>query len=137
MKKIMVVDAQGGGVGKQIINSIKEKFTDVKIIAVGTNLSATAAMLKAGADEGATGENSICVVSKSVDIIIGPLGMVIADSMLGEITSTMANAIARANAIKIFIPFTNCDNYVAGIGNQNTATLIESAIKILNDVLKQ
>ena len=125
---IMVVDAQGGGLGRQLITMVKKEMPDVHIIAVGTNSIASSNMLKAGADEAATGENPIRVVSRMADVIIGPVGMVIADAMLGEITPDMARAIAQADAVRIMIPFNNCNNYVAGTGGASTGKLIADAV---------
>ena len=125
---IMVVDAQGGGLGKQLITLIRKELPNVHIIAVGTNSVASSTMLRAGADEAATGENSVRVVSKKVDVIIGPVGMVIADAMLGEITRKMACAIAQSPAKRIMIPFNNCDNYVAGTSDTSTGKLIADAV---------
>ena len=99
--KITVIDAQGGGIGKQLVMAIRDNFPDYNITAVGTNSAATAAMLKAGAHRAATGENSVVVASREADIITGPIGIVIADSMLGEITANMAVAIGRSRAKKI------------------------------------
>lgn len=130
-KVVMVVDAQGGGLGKQLIATMKKERLDVHIIAVGTNSTATSAMLKAGADEAATGENAARVASKKADIIIGPIGMVIADAMLGEITPMIAGAIAQADAKRIMIPFNSCDNYIAGVSDFNTGRLIEDALRQL------
>lgn len=130
-KVVMVVDAQGGGLGKQLIATMKKERLDVHIIAVGTNSTATSAMLKAGADEAATGENAARVASKKADIIIGPIGMVIADAMLGEITPMIACAIAQADAKRIMIPFNSCDNYIAGVSDFNTGRLIEDALRQL------
>ncbi len=132
---IMVVDSQGGGLGKQLVSTIKKKYPQLHIQAVGTNVLATSAMLKAGADEAATGENSIAAVSRKADIIIGPVGMVIADSMLGEITPRMAAAIAQSSARRIMIPFNNCDNYIAGVTSLSTGQLIEDAMKKLEEYL--
>ncbi len=138
MKNILIVDAHGGGIGKQIITKIKESNLDnIKIYAVGTNSMATLAMLKAGADEAATGENSVVVCSKLADIIIGPIGIVIADALLGEITPTMALNIAQSRAKKIFIPFNSCDNIVAGLKqNINASMLIDDVINKLIELLK-
>lgn len=130
-KVVMVVDAQGGGLGKQLITTMKKERLDVHIIAVGTNSTATSAMLKAGADEAATGENAARVASKKADIIIGPIGMVIADAMLGEITPMIACAIAQADVKRIMIPFNSCNNYIAGVSDFNTGHLIEDALKQL------
>ena len=132
---LLVIDAQGGGLGKQIITNIKADYPEVNILAVGTNTIATSAMLKAGADEAATGENSVVVASKQADVIIGPIGIVVADSMLGEITPVMAKAVAQSNAKRILIPFNNCQNYIAGVGDLNTGKLVDDAISYLKKLL--
>ena len=133
----MVVDAQGGGLGKQLISNIKKELTSVHIIAIGTNSIATSAMLKAGADEAATGENSVAVASRKADIIIGPIGMVIADSMIGEITPEIARTIAQADARRILIPFNTCDNYIVGVSDFNTGYLIQDALTKLKNCLTE
>ena len=125
---ILIIDAQGGGIGKQLVTAVRENMPDAVITAVGTNAAATSAMLKAGAARAATGENAVIVNSTKADVIIGPIGIVIADSMLGEITSDMANAVARSNAKRIFIPVSHCDNIVAGVGDLNTGKLIQAAV---------
>ena len=132
---IMVIDAQGGGLGKQLIAGIRREAEGVRILAVGTNSAATAAMLKAGADEAATGENSVLVASRRADVIIGPVGMVIADSMLGEITPAMARAVAQAEAVRIMIPFNSCDNYIVGVSDFTTSNLIRDAVSRLKNIL--
>jgi len=134
-KVIMILDAQGGGLGRQLISQIRKEVPGTYIIAVGTNSAATGAMLKAGADEAATGENAARVVSGKADIIIGPIGMVIADAMLGEITPEMARTIAQARAKRIMIPFSNCDNYIAGVSDFSTGKLIVDAVKQLKSYL--
>ena len=131
---VLVVDAQGGGLGKQLITSMRKKAINAHIIACGTNSTATMAMLKAGADEVATGENSICVASKRASIIVGPIGLVITDAMLGEITPKIALSIARSKATRIFIPFSNCDNYIVGVSNYSLGTLIEEAVSKLKEL---
>ena len=132
---ILVVDAQGGGIGRQLITSIRKEISNLHILAVGTNTAATTAMLKAGADEGATGENPILVASRKADYIIGPIGMVIANAMLGEISPAMARAIAEADAKRIMIPFSNCDNYIAGVSDFSTGRLIQDAVSQLKSYL--
>lgn len=132
---ILVIDAQGGGLGKQLIAGIRREAEGVRILAVGTNSAATAAMLKAGADEAATGENSVLVASRRADVIIGPVGMVIADSMLGEITPAMARAVAQAEAVRIMIPFNSCDNYIVGVSDFTTSNLIRDAVSRLKNIL--
>ena len=130
-KTVMVVDAQGGGLGKQLITIIKKELQEVHVLAVGANSTATSAMLRAGADEAATGENAARVASRKADIIIGPIGMVVADAMLGEITPAIACAIAQADAMRIMIPFNNCNNYIAGVSDLSTGRLIADALKQL------
>lgn len=125
---ILIIDAQGGGIGKQLVTAVRGNMPDAVITAVGTNAAATSAMLKAGAARAATGENAVIVNSTKADVIIGPIGIVIADSMLGEITSDMANAVARSNAKRILIPVSHCDNIVAGVGDLNTGKLIQAAV---------
>jgi len=112
--KIMVIDGQGGRMGKSIVEQIKKNFPEDEILAVGTNSIATAAMLKAGADAGATGENPAIVGSRTADIIIGPMGIVIADSLLGEITPNMAVAIGQSTAKKVLIPVNRCQHFIVG-----------------------
>lgn len=126
---ILIVDGQGGGVGKQLIQSLKSAFADDFIMAVGTNSAATSAMLKAGASAAATGENAVAVAAKKADIIAGPIGIVIADALYGEITPKMALAIAQSNAKRILLPFQHCDNVIVGVGDFNIANLIELAVK--------
>ncbi len=127
--RILVIDAQGGGIGKQLISAIKQELPEARITAVGTNSNAAAAMLKSGADEAATGENSVVVCSRNTDVIVGPIGIVIADALLGEITPKMALAVAQSKAVRILIPFNHCDNFIAGVSDLNTKALISDAIQ--------
>ena len=122
--RILVIDGQGGQLGAQIIKSVKSKFADAEITAVGTNSAATLAMLKAGADNAATGENPVKVACRSADVIIGPVGIVIADSLCGEITPEMAVAVGQADAVRILVPMNKCKNQVAGVPDLSTAALI-------------
>ena len=132
---ILVIDAQGGGIGKQLVAAIKEAMPNADITAVGANSAATAAMKKAGADRAATGENAVVVNSKKADVIAGPIGIVISDALLGEITSAMANAVATSNAKRILIPVSHCDNIVAGTGDMNVSRLIKSAVEELKNII--
>ena len=111
---IMVIDGQGGRMGKSIVEQMKKNFPEDEIIAIGTNSIATAAMLKAGADAGATGENPAIVGSRTADLIIGPMGIVIADSLMGEITPRMAVAIGQSGAKKLLLTVNRCQHYVVG-----------------------
>jgi hypothetical protein len=133
--KIAIVDGQGGQLGAQLVKEINAKFQDINLTAIGTNAVATAAMLKAGAKNAATGENPVIVACRKADVIIGPIGIVIADSLLGEVTERMALAIAKSNAVRILIPLNKCDNLVAGVPNLNTGALIDDAISKLNSLI--
>ena len=135
MKRVLIVDAQGGGLGKQLILKIRREIPDVHITAVGTNVAATTAMMKAGADEAATGENAVRVCVKKADYIVGPIGIVIADAMLGEITSEVARAVSQADAKRILIPFSNCDNFIAGVSDFSTGQLVDEAVNHLKKEL--
>lgn len=129
MKKIVVIDGQGGNIGKQIVKRIKETVKDAMVTAIGTNSTATENMMKAGADQGATGENSVVVAARTADVIIGPIGIVIADALLGEVSPEMAKAVGQSEARRILIPFNKCETIVAGVENQSITALIEDAIK--------
>ena len=114
MKKITIIDGQGGKIGKTIIEQLKKIHPEQELYAIGTNALATAAMLKAGADYGATGENPCGVKAEDSDIIIGPVGIVIANALLGEITPKIATAVGASKAYKILIPMNKCNHYVVG-----------------------
>ena len=133
--KILVIDGQGGQLGSQLIKAIRNKYDDMHILAVGTNATATASMMKAGANQGATGENPVLVASRKAEVIIGPIGIVIADALLGEITPEMAVAIGQSNATKILIPINKCENLVAGVQNLTTTALIEDTLKKLQEII--
>lgn len=137
MKKIVVIDAQGGGLGKQLITNIKEELEDIRIIAVGTNSIATSAMLKAGADVAATGENAVVVNARDADIIVGPIGIIIADAMYGEVTPTIANAVSSSSAKKVLIPFNQYEIFIVGVQEQNVKAFVKETIEQLKKVLKE
>ena len=126
---ILIIDAQGGGIGRQLVAAIKKRFPGQTVTAVGTNSAAASAMLKAGADQAATGENAVVVCCRNADLIIGPVGIVIADSLLGEITPAMAAAGGQSRAKRILIPVNQCDNYIVGVPDLTLARLIEGVIK--------
>ena len=132
---VLIIDAQGGGFGKQLVSAIKRELPEAEITAVGTNSVATGAMLKAGADHGATGENPVIVAARKADIIAGPIGIVIADSLYGEITPKMALAVAQSDAKRILIPFNHCDNIIAGISDLSVGRLIQSAVEEIKKIL--
>lgn len=130
--KILVVDSQGGGIGKQLISTIKKEIPNCEITAVGTNSAATMAMIKAGADHGATGENAVIVGCRTADYIVGPIGIVIADSMYGEITPAMAQAIGQSSARRILIPINTCDNKVVGVDDYSMSKLINEVLVLIS-----
>ena len=113
--------------GRQLVAAISAACPDAELTAVGTNSLAASAMLKAGAARAATGENAILVNARRADVIVGPLGIVIADALLGEITPAMAAAVGQADAKRILIPVNHCDNYVVGIADVPVGTLVQSA----------
>ena len=130
---ILVVDAQGGGIGKMLVAAIKEHIPGAVVTAVGTNTAATSAMLKAGADVAATGENAVVVGARSADVIVGPVGIAIADSLHGEITPRMAVAIGRSAARRILIPLNQCNNIIAGVSGMTPARLVQSVLELLQE----
>ena len=113
--RIIVIDGQGGKMGRQLAERIGAAYPQAELTCVGTNAIATTAMLKAGARHAATGENAVIVACRRADVIIGPIGMVIADSLYGEITPAMARAVGQANAVRILLPMSKCENLVAGV----------------------
>lgn len=134
-KHILVIDGQGGQLGSQIIKALLSRYPQARITAVGTNAVAAAAMRKAGADKAAAGENPVIVACRKADIIIGPIGIVIADSLLGEVTPAMAVAAGQADAVRVLIPMNKCENMVAGVNNLTTSVLIQDAIDKVSSYL--
>ena len=133
--KILIIDGQGGGLGRQLVTAVKEQYPEIEVLAVGTNSAATNAMLRAGADRAATGENSVVVASGQADVIMGPLGMVIADSMLGEITPRMALAVGQSRAKRILVPVSQCDNIVARTQDISMAQNVQNAVAVLQTLI--
>ena len=135
--KIAVIDGKGGGLGKSIIESLRLAFKDdIEIIALGTNSQATLSMLKAGADNAATGENPICVMASKVDVIVGPIALASANSMFGEITGKMAFAIAKSEAEKVLIPVSKCNIHVCGLQDMNINKLLQDMNLIIQKIIK-
>lgn len=126
--KILVIDGQGGGLGRELIKRLREALPDETIYALGTNALATAAMLKAGAQAGATGENAIICQCRDAGLILGPVGLLLADAMLGEISPAIAAAIGRSPALKILIPSDRCSLRVAGLGSISLDAAMSDAI---------
>ena len=132
---LMVVDGQGGGIGGALIKSLREGLgNDIEILAFGTNSIATSRMMKMGANRGATGENAIVRTSAEVDIIIGPLAIIVANSMMGELTSKMAEAIGSSRAMKILIPLTQENIVIAGVRKQPLPHLVDQVIGMIKEM---
>ena len=125
--KILVIDGQGGRMGKALVETLRRRGFSGEILAVGTNSAATAAMLKAGADEGATGENPVVVASRKADVILGPMGIIAANSLLGEITPAMALAVSESEAYKVLVPVNRCRIRVAGLQEMSLGDYVAAA----------
>ncbi len=125
---ILVVDGQGGGLGRLLVRELKGAFPQAEIAAVGTNSTAANAMMKAGADFAATGENAVVVNCRHADIIVGAVGIVIADSMWGEITPRMAQAVGQSDARRVLIPINLCSNLVVGVAEMSMSKLVQAAV---------
>lgn len=130
---IVIIDGQGGGIGRLLVSALKDACPEHQLTAVGTNSLATAAMLKAGAASGATGENAVKVACRRADLIIGPIGIIMADSMLGEVSPVMATAVGQSEAKKLLIPTGMCGSTVVGVSALPVADLVKLAVK---EVLK-
>ena len=143
---ILVIDGQGGKLGKTLVENIKKSFPHLEIMAVGTNSAASDVMRRAsgslvhyilehvmrraGADRVATGENPVIVACRSAQIIVGPIGIAIADALMGEISPAMANAVASSNAYRVLIPMNLCSTYVAGVDKKSSAILDDAMAHI-------
>ena len=127
--RILVIDAQGGGIGQQVVTALKRELPQAEITAVGTNCMATTAMLKAGADHAATGENAVIVGCRTADVIIGPVGIVIADAMYGEVTPAMSVAVGQSSAERLLIPVNYCNNHIVGVSDISVGKLIDEVVK--------
>ncbi len=134
--KIVIIDGQGGRLGQLLVTTLKERFPNQELIAVGTNSIATSAMLKSGADAGATGENPVIVNARDADIIVGPIGILAADSLLGEITPRMAVAVGKSAAQKILIPVSRCNNTVVGAEALSLSEMVGRAILTISAYLE-
>ena len=126
---VLVIDGQGGGLGRQLVAAISAACPEARLTAVGTNSLATSAMLKAGAARAATGENAVGVNARRADIIVGPIGIVIADALLGEITPAMATAVCQSSATRVLIPVNHCENYIVGVPDQPIGSLVAAAVQ--------
>ena len=133
--KTVVIDGQGGRLGQMILEAICREELPLDLYVIGTNSIATSAMLKAGASQGATGENPVVVACRDADVIIGPIAIVSADSLLGEITPVMATAIGQSRALKLLLPVSHCDNQVVGVKNLTMNEMVKETVARLKEMI--
>lgn len=135
---IMVVDGQGGGIGKALIERLKTAVgAEHELIAVGTNAMATMGMMKSGAKSIATGENAVIYNAKRADIIVGSIGIISANAMLGELSPAMAAAIGESDAVKILIPLNRCGLRVAGVATDSLPAMMDDAVRMVVDYINK
>ena len=132
--KVLVIDGQGGGLGRQLVSALAAACPEAELTAVGTNSLAANAMLKAGASRAATGENAVVVNCRRADVIVGPIGIVIADALLGEITPAMAAAVCQSGAKRVLVPINHCENYVVGVPEQPVSQLVAAAAQKVKEL---
>lgn len=132
--KVLVIDGQGGGLGRQLVSALAAACPEAELTAVGTNSLAANAMLKAGASRAATGENAVVVNCRRADVIVGPIGIVIGDALLGEITPAMAAAVCQSGAKRVLVPINHCENYVVGVPDQPVSQLVAAAAQKVKEL---
>ncbi len=137
MVHVAVVDGQGGGIGKAIVEKVRKAFPEINIVALGTNSAATGQMLRAGATDGATGENAIIHNMNHVDVVMGVIGILNANSMMGELTPAMASAIGGSHTYKILLPINRCHIKVVSVEEQPLGVHIDNAVEALREYLEQ
>ena len=133
--KVVIIDRQGGRVGALLCETIKAALPALPLLAIGTNATATAAMLRAGADAGATGENPVIVAARDADVIIGPIGIMAADALLGEVTPAMATAVGACRAEKLLLPLCKCGHRVVGTRSLSVTELVAETVETLKSLL--
>lgn len=133
--KVVIIDGQSGRIGQLLVEKIRKTNLCCDLVAIGTNAIATSAMLKAGASMGATGENPVIVACRTADIIVGPIGILAADSMLGEITPNMAVAVGQSSATKLLLPVNLCTNLVVGTQSLSLSAILDEAVETLRKIL--
>ena len=135
--KVLVIDGQGGGLGRQLVSALAAACPEAELTAVGTNSLAANAMLKAGASRAATGENAVVVNCRHADVIVGPIGIVIADALLGEITPAMTAAVCQSGAKRVLVPINHCENYVVGVPDQPVSQLVAAAARKVKELCSE
>lgn len=134
---ILVIDGQGGNIGRRLVEMISEKFPSANITAVGTNSIATSNMMKGGNVTAATGENAVIVGCRRADIIAGPVGIVVADALCGEVTPKMAVAVGQSGALRVLVPMSRCETLIAGIGSQSVSALLDDAAEKISAAISK
>ena len=135
--RILVLDGQGGGVGARLVKLLKPLLpADCALLCVGTNSLATSAMLKAGASQGATGENAVIFNSSRADLILGPIGMIMSNGIMGEVSPAMAAAVSGAEGKKILIPSSSCGVRIAGVEDQRLEDQIQWTVQAVRQELR-
>ena len=132
----VVVDGQGGGMGRGLVEAIKKKWPQLHVRAVGTNSLATAAMLRSGADDGATGENAVVFNARQADLLLGPIGILTPNGLLGEVSPAMADAVGASEAVKILLPSQRCSIRLAVGDPQPLQFYLDQALRLLEEELK-
>lgn len=126
---VTIIDGQGGGIGRALIEGLRKKAPELEIVAVGTNALATSAMLRAGASHAATGENAVIHCCGKATVIAGPIGIVLADALFGEMSAAMAAAVARSSATRVLVPVNKCGTVIAGVPEQPIAAYVADAVE--------
>lgn len=137
MNKLLIIDGQGGGIGKVLIEQLKQAYPALHITAVGTNTMATAAMMRAGADAHATGENAVVVCTARAELIAGPVGIVMPNAMLGELSPRMAEAVSTSGAPKVLVPVSKCNTFIAGASDRPLAESVAQTVALIGRFLKE
>lgn len=135
--RIAVVDGQGGGIGRAIVEKLKAALPEVELIALGTNSAATGQMLRAGADDGATGENAIVHNMKNVDVVVGVIGIINANSMMGELSPKMAQAVGESKAFKVLLPINRCNIHVVSVEDVPLGVHLENAVRTIKEYVER
>lgn len=135
--RIAVVDGQGGGIGRAIVEKIKTAMPEVEVLALGTNSAATGQMIRAGADDGATGENAIVHNMKYVDVVVGVIAIINANSMMGELSPKMAQAIGESRAFKVLLPINRCNIHVVSVEDAPLSAHLDNAVKAIREYVQK
>lgn len=132
--KIVVIDGQGGRLGKTLVERLRAELADAEIYAVGTNSIAASVMNKAGAHHSASGENPVVVCCRDADVIVGPVGIAIADSLFGEVTPRMARAVGQSSAEKVLLPVNRCKNHIVGVADLTVSRIVDEAVEYIRSL---